>query len=290
MLISCSLGRGPDRGHRQFAALAWALLGRKTPISCKQQGSGPSNLSQGRSILLRMNELLIFDGDDTLWMIEPLYDNARLRASSIVGGLGINPDLWQEQQRKIDVANVGRMGLTSARFPTSCVEALDKLARKHGIEVSDESRRQVYQAAATVFTEMAPLAPGARETLEQLSHQNHLALLTKGDLRVQERRIAQSGLADFFDSIDVVPEKTSTHFLSLARKLHHKPSTSWSIGNSLGSDIIPAHQVGMRAIWIDAYVWEYERDLARHVPDGVMVSHSLEEVPILLRELQQEAL
>ena len=38
-----------------------------------------------------------------------------------------------------------------------------------------------------------------------------------------------------------------------------KRGSAWSVGNSLASDINPALRIGMRAIWIDAPVWEYER-------------------------------
>ena len=36
-------------------------------------------------------------------------------------------------------------------------------------------------------------------------------------------------------------------------------SHSWSVGNSLKSDIMPAIECGLWAAWIETHVWEYER-------------------------------
>src|SRR5437870_1601332 len=57
--------------------------------------------------------LVVFDGDDTLWMLEPLYDAARQRAGEIVGTHGLAVADWDRLQRKIDLTNAGRMGLSA---------------------------------------------------------------------------------------------------------------------------------------------------------------------------------
>ena len=74
--------------------------------------------------------MVIFDGDDTLWSTEPLYDDARAAAAEIVERAGLDAGEWERLERDIDVQNVQRFGLSSERFPTSCVEAYQTLARE----------------------------------------------------------------------------------------------------------------------------------------------------------------
>ena len=224
---------------------------------------------------------MIFDGDDTLWVTEPLYDDARANAAKVVAAAGFDADAWDAQQRTIDVANVTRFGLSAVRFPTSCVEALDAIARAAGVATPAAARQDVWDAASAVFTAVAPLVPGAQETLRTLAARYRLALLTKGDEQVQRRRIAASGLAEHFGVVRVVATKDAGAFRDVQAALG--AATCWSVGNSLSSDVVPALEAGMKAIWLDAHVWEYERRTTV-VPDGVLVAASLRDVPRLLRE------
>ena len=63
---------------------------------------------------------VVFDGDDTLWATERLYDDARTAAQGLVVAAGIDGTRWDLTERKIDQDNVALMGLSAIRFPTSC--------------------------------------------------------------------------------------------------------------------------------------------------------------------------
>jgi putative hydrolase of the HAD superfamily len=229
-------------------------------------------------------QLVVFDGDDTLWETEFLYDAARNEAAAVVAGAGIDPDEFKTLQRKIDVGNVARLGLLRERFPTSSVEAYETLARRHESEVSELVALEVYRASATVFDRPAPLLAGAREVLESLTGKFHLALLTKGDLDVQNRRVADSGLASFFSQISIVSEKDSAAFQGVLDSFALPGSSGWSVGNSLRSDILPAVAIGMRAIWVDAYVWAHELNDDESVAQNpsIFVAAELKQVPALV--------
>lgn len=204
--------------------------------------------------------LVVFDGDDTLWVSEPLYDAARKNAREIVEGAGLSGERWEELQRVIDVANVEKMGLSAKRFPTSCIEAYEALVLEvKNREVSPQVRESVRLAAEAVFFQAAPLADGAEDVLEELRQTHQLALLTQGDPTVQRRRIAQSGLEDLFDLSLGVKRKDQSTFAQVLSRLEANARDSWSVGNSLASDINPALNLGMRAIWVIGHVWEYER-------------------------------
>lgn len=239
----------------------------------------------------RRTTALIFDGDDTLWETEALYDRARADAARVVAATGYDPDEFEVLQRSIDAVNVQKMGLSAARFPASSVEAFKELAGRAGHTPNPEALERVSVASAGVFEASAPLLPFAQELLAELSGSFRLALVTKGDDNVQKRRVEASGLGHYFDRVEIVKTKDADTFRRLLRRLNATPSGSWSIGNSLPSDVAPALEAGMEAIWIDAHVWSHERrqhgvDMANphlHVATG------LREVPMILSTLGQPA-
>jgi len=203
--------------------------------------------------------VVVFDGDDTLWITEPLYDSARDAARSVVEQVGLNGTLWEELQRSIDLRNVDQFGLIPTRFPTSCRQAYEELSKLVGVEPNILIARDVYNRAAEVFLKVAPLVPGATKVVKLLRRKFRLVLLTQGDERVQSNRITDSGLEGLFDVIRIVPKKTRDLLAKLLDELGANPKSSWMVGNSVPSDINPALAIGMKAIWIDTYSWEHER-------------------------------
>jgi len=65
-------------------------------------------------------------------------------------------------------------------------------------------------------------------------------LITKGDLFDQERKLAQSGLGDFFDAVEIVSDKSPSTYRRIFSKTAGGPDCAAMIGNSLKSDVVPA--------------------------------------------------
>jgi FMN phosphatase YigB (HAD superfamily) len=257
-----------QRADQEAAALVGDLL--KTDTSASRAGG--------------IDSLIVFDGDDTLWRVEHLYDEARGRAAQVVATSGLDASEWDQLQRQIDVENVARFGLSRHRFPTSSVEAYERLAEASGARVDPEARARVRRAAASVFKRKAPLMNGARQVLEQLRHDHRLALLTQGDPVVQQKRIDDSRLATLFDAVHIVEQKDERSFEQVLDELATPPASAWSVGNSLPSDINAALRLGMSAIWIDAHVWAHERREVEPAPGRFFTAASLGEVPQVVRE------
>lgn len=215
----------------------------------------PARSRDVESVIRRQDNLVILDADDTLWYVEPLYDDARAQARRIVESACLDGAEWERLERKLDVMNVTRFGLSPKRFPTSCVQAYRLIAPAPDPLVEARIR----SAASAVFAQSAPLVPDARPAVELLRSVARVALLTKGDETVQRKRLAQSGLATCFDAVRIVEEKDENAFQAVLAHFSCRPDRAWSVGNSLKSDIRPALALGMKAIWIDAHVWEYER-------------------------------
>lgn len=202
--------------------------------------------------------LIVFDGDDTLWMTEHLYDSARDKCRRIVESYGLDGEEWNELERQLDVANVAKYGLSRFRFPESCIVAYNKIA---GSMANDLARDLIVEAARTVFRAIAPLADGVEELLLDLTRKYSLVLVTQGDPLIQIKRINDSDLAWAFSEVRIVQTKSRNSFKEVLRQSGADPRQSWSIGNSFPSDVQPALEVGMNAIWIPTHVWEYEHRL-----------------------------
>lgn len=228
--------------------------------------------------------VIVFDGDDTLWETEPLYDAARDHAAQVVAILGLDPERFSEIQKQIDIENIAAFGLSQKRFPFSSVKALEILAEDEGVEVGESEKMAVYEASASVFSSESPLVPSARAVLQEVVKTHEIALLTKGDEDVQMRRLNQSGLEEFFTLVSIVKEKDEAAFTEVLEKMEASAAESWSVGNSLKSDIIPACNIGMRTIWIDSHVWEHERPPDIKVEDipEMLQASELNQVPDLI--------
>lgn len=132
-------------------------------------------------------------------------------------------------------------------------------------------RERIGAAARSAFTSRPRLVPNAREVLSDLRARGYrLVLLTKGDTDLQRTRVEQSGLAQLFDEVMIVEQKTPEVITSILERLGVQTGAALSVGNSVRSDILPSLAAGVQPIWVDAHVWEYERD-HEELPEGVVL-------------------
>ena len=102
--------------------------------------------------------------------------------------------------------------------------------------------------------------PHVRDTLQRLAGRYRLILITKGDLFDQERKLAQSGLGDLFDAVEIVSEKTASTYERIFHRHGDGPHRSMMVGNSLKSDIVPAIEAGSWGVHVPHdLTWEVER-------------------------------
>jgi putative hydrolase of the HAD superfamily len=226
---------------------------------------------------------VIFDGDDTLWSSERLYDDARSRARLIIEECGLDGAQWEERERLLDVQNVAKFRYSTERFPTSCVQAYEELCLTNKRTVDRAIVEQIRKTARSVFEREPPLVAGARETLALLrSRGTRLALLTKGDHKLQLRRIKHSGLRELFHVIRIVPEKSPEVIREIVAALGVDAGSAWMVGNSMRSDVLPARSAGLRVVRIPAHVWEHERTHDDVTVGGVITTSHLANVPDLI--------
>ena len=96
-------------------------------------------------------------------------------------------------------------------------------------------------------------------TLEELSFNYRLILVTKGDRFEQERKIVRSGLGKYFEVVEIVGDKTEASYRGMLATLGLEPKHFLMVGNSIRSDILPVLSMGGRAVYIpQENTWSHE--------------------------------
>jgi len=105
---------------------------------------------------------------------------------------------------------------------------------------------------------------GVLETLAYLSNRHRLILFTKGEAAEQAAKVERSGLQIHFDAIEIVPEKDAATYRALVNRHHVVKSHGWMVGNSPRSDINPALEAGLNAVFIPHHAtWALEHEEVR---------------------------
>ena len=101
---------------------------------------------------------------------------------------------------------------------------------------------------------------GVPETLEYLAERHDLTLFTKGHAEEQKLKIDRSGLGGFFAHTAIVKEKDAAAIARLVESAAWMPARDWMIGNSPKSDINPALEAGLNAVFVPhAHTWVLEK-------------------------------
>jgi putative hydrolase of the HAD superfamily len=200
---------------------------------------------------------VFFDGDNTLWHIEALYDRARadlVRHIERAGGPAGEVEAFQRLEDKRLFAELGYSGARFAKSFENTMRRFLAAAPAHDIQLAR-------QLALSVFDQAATIDPDVAEVLSGLKGHYKLGIITAGERWVQQRRVAHFQYAKDFDLIRIVEQKTPDVFRALMTELNADPLGSWVVGDSLRSDILPATAAGLNAILIANHNWvEVERD------------------------------
>jgi putative hydrolase of the HAD superfamily len=205
-----------------------------------------------------MENIIIFDGDDTLWSTMPLYDIAKARFAELVSDLISATDEAIRRLDEVDHANVAHLGFNTERFPGSMVQTYRLLCRERGTLPKADIEKQLLEAGRAVFTSAVVAYPDADACLARLTSRFRIILATKGDPTIQALRIEQSGFGHYFAEILILPEKTDRQFHDIVSAFGIAESGGWSVGNSVRSDINPALRAGLSAVLIPRSTWQYE--------------------------------
>ncbi|MEL6121548.1 MAG: HAD family hydrolase [Pseudomonadota bacterium] len=187
-----------------------------------------------------------FDADDTLWENEHFYKMTQERFADLlqdfVDGGDLEARLLEAERR-----NLGQYGFGIKGFVLSMIET--------AIEVSEERVpaaviSQLIAAGQEMLRHPIELLPHAEEAVKEISENHRVLLITKGDLLDQERKLAQSGLGELFDGVEIVSAKTSGVYRTIFDRHGDGADRAMMVGNSMASDVRPALEAGGWGVFV----------------------------------------
>jgi putative hydrolase of the HAD superfamily len=196
-----------------------------------------------------------FDADDTLWHHEKFFQLTTARFVELVKPYA-DPAHLTEHLHAAEKRNVKHYGFGVKGFILSMIEtAVDVTDGKvPGTVIND-----ILNAGREMLEHPVDPGPGVADTLAALNGDYTLVLVTRGDLFDQERKLSASGLAGYFDAVEIVSDKTVPIYTRIFERYGEGPQHAMMIGNSIRADVIPALEAGAWAVHVPSeHVWSLD--------------------------------
>lgn len=183
-----------------------------------------------------------FDADDTLWHNERFFKLTQARFADLLADY-CDPTHLDTRLLEAERRNIGHYGFGIKGFVLSMIETAIEVTNG---TVPASVISELIEAGREMLAHPIELLPHVEEAVGILSQSHHLILITKGDLLDQERKLAQSGLRDMFDGVEIVSTKTPATYA----RIFDEPMRAMMVGNSMKSDVLPALDVGSWGVFV----------------------------------------
>ena len=209
----------------------------------------------GERIPMTALTCIAFDADDTLWHNERFFRLTQDRFADLLRGY-TDADHLMARLLEAERRNLGHYGYGIKGFVLSMIET--------AIEVTEESVpasviAELLEAGQEMLRHPIELLPHAEEAVKAVAGTHRVLLITKGDLLDQERKLAQSGLGDLFDGVEIVSDKTPDTYARIFQRHADGANHAMMIGNSMRSDVVPVVDIGGWGVFVPhGLEWEIE--------------------------------
>ncbi len=197
-----------------------------------------------------------FDADDTLWDNERFFQLTQAHFADLLSDYTDQSTLMQRLVAA-ERRNLGHYGFGIKGFTLSMVEtALEVTDNK----VSGRVIAELLDAGREMLRHPVDLLPHARNAIAAAKETHRVLLITKGDLLDQERKLAQSGLGELFDAVEIVSDKNMQGYTDIFNRHGDGPKHGMMIGNSMKSDVLPMIDAGGWGTFVPhGLEWELEK-------------------------------
>ncbi|PTQ73387.1 HAD family hydrolase [Celeribacter persicus] len=225
---------------------------------------------------------IAFDADDTLWENEQFFRMTQDRFAELLADF-TEADHLAERLLAAERRNLGHYGFGIKGFVLSMIET--------AIEVTEERVpasviSELISAGQDMLRHPINLLDGVEETIGTLAETHEILLVTKGDLLDQERKLAQSGLGDLFDGIEVVSAKTPEVYSTIFARHGIAPERAMMVGNSMKSDVLPPIEIGAWGVYVPHNItWAIEHAEAPEGHPRYRTLDTLRDLPGLIATL-----
>lgn len=225
-----------------------------------------------------------FDADDTLWHNETFFRLTQDRFSALLADFA-DPNHLDERLLAAERRNIGHYGYGVKGFVLSMIETAIEVTDGR---VSASVISELLAAGRDMLQHPVNLLPYAAEAVAALAKDYRVILVTKGDLLHQENKLAQSGLGDLFDGVEIVSEKTTLVYTAVFNRHGDGAARGMMVGNSIKSDVLPMLAAGGHGVHVPhGPTWALEAADAPLGHDRFHTMADLGALPDLVAQLAQ---
>ncbi|MEM6693689.1 MAG: HAD family hydrolase [Pseudomonadota bacterium] len=198
---------------------------------------------------------IAFDADDTLWHNEAVFRMTQARFAALLSDFA-DAETLDARLLAAERRNLGHYGFGVKGFVLSMIETAIEVtdARVHASVIAE-----LIAAGQDMLRHPIELLPHVERAVAAASESFRVILITKGDLLDQERKLAQSGLGDMFDAVEIVSEKTERVYTDIFASHGDGAARGAMVGNSMRSDVLPMIAAGGLGIFVPHdLAWDIE--------------------------------
>jgi len=213
---------------------------------------------------------VLFDLDDTLIHTGELFSRyMKEYVETISASLGIDYDTLRTRLQELNDEGYHKMGVSPQRWSV----VIDQLSQElNNADVVKENLGILMK----IYTDEPRIKSGAKLILKGLRDTGFkLGLVTHANTDWTMRKLNQTGLLNYFDTIKIADEngfKTTEHWKSGIGMLGVESQQCLVVGDNLKGDIIPSASLGAKVLWMPSS-WSVYRQ--GEVPEGTIVMDEL---------------
>jgi len=204
-------------------------------------------------------QTLLIDADDTLWENNIYFERAIADFITFLNHREFTPEQVRERLNEVERESIKTHGYGIRSFANALCKTFECLSVE---ELTTELRDKIHAFAFRIAENPVEIITGVPETLKHLTaRKHHLILMTKGHPAEQISKVERSGLQEYFAAVEVVAEKNAGAYHAVAEKYGLDQEVTWMVGNSPRSDVNPALEAGLHAVFVPhdmTWVLEHE--------------------------------
>jgi len=221
-------------------------------------------------------ETILIDADDTLWENNIHFERTIEEFLGLLEPFGFQREYSRHILNETERRNIRQHGYGVRSFGRSLEETYVKLA---GHRAERSTVENIHFRVEELERTPPDVLDGVIETLDYLAERHRLILFTKGEAAEQAAKVERSGLQIHFDAIEILPEKDAAAYRELVNRHHVVKSHGWMVGNSPRSDINPALEAGLNAVFIPhSATWALEHDEVRSGAGRLLILSSFRDL------------
>lgn len=200
-------------------------------------------------------KFVAFDADDTLWVNENYFREAEHAFCHLMMDW-LPHEKTADELFKTEMQNLELFGYGAKGFALSLIETAVRISDG---KITGRQVQQIIDIVKRLLARPVELLPDVPEVLHTLKEKYTLVLATKGDLLDQQRKIAKSGLAEYFAHTEIMSDKRPQDYVRLLQRLGAGAQEFVMVGNSLKSDVLAPLEAGAYAVYVPyPIIWKHE--------------------------------